>query len=317
MNDAARPLQVGDRVLILKDREVPFSRTPETAQGRTGTIVGDRGAFGEPELVSAGDLNAPQRRLFQVALPVGGATDEVLLDVFEHWLVLAEPSTDENAEVDEHGDHHGHGHTHPPFEGGHDEAPAPAAPASAELVSAVLELLIDKGLLAGDEVRRKRQEIRSRTLSGGARVIARAWTDPAYHARLLTDAVTTIRELGIEPMTSSQGALVALANTDDVHHVIVCTLCSCYPTAVLGQPPAWYKSEDYRRRVVERPREVLAEFGLQLPETTTVRVVDSTADCRYLIVPQRPAGTESLNTDELAALVTRDCMIGVALPRSH
>jgi nitrile hydratase len=313
MTDHDRPLQVGDRVLIRDDREVPFSRTPGPARGRTGTIVGDRGAFGEPELVSAGHLDAPLRRLFQVALTVGDGADEVLLDVFEHWLLPADPAPADEGAV-EHVDDHGHDHEHPPFEGGHDEAPAPTAPASAELVSAVLELLMDKGLLAGDEVRRKRQEIRARGLAGGARVIARAWTDPAYHERLVTDAVAAIRELGIEPLTSSQGALVALADTDDVHHVIVCTLCSCYPTAVLGQPPAWYKSEDYRRRVVERPREVLAEFGLELPATTTVRVVDSTADCRYLIVPQRPAGTETLGVDELAALVTRDCMVGVALP---
>lgn len=305
MSDPTRPLQVGDVVLIRDDLEVPFSRTPGPARGRTGTIVGDRGAFGEPELVSAGQLDAPLRRLFQVALPVDEGTDEVLLDVFEHWLLPA----DSVPEPD-----HGHDHPHPPFEGGHDEVPAPAAPASAELVSAVLELLMDKGLLAGDEVRRKRQEIRARGLAGGARVIARAWTDPTYHARLVTDAVSAIRELGIEPLTSGQGELVALADTDEVHHVIVCTLCSCYPTAVLGQPPAWYKSEDYRRRVVERPREVLAEFGLELPVTTTIRVVDSTADCRYLIVPQRPAGTEAFDVDELAALVTRDCMIGVALP---
>lgn len=213
---------------------------------------------------------------------------------------------------DQHDDTHPH--PHPPFVEGHDEAPAAPAPASAELVSAMLEVLIDKGVLAGDEIRRKRQEIRGRTLAGGARVIATAWTDEAYRQRLLADANSAVRELGLEPVTSSQGSLVALANTDSVHHVIVCTLCSCYPTALLGQPPAWYKSERYRTQVVAAPRAVLSEFGLELPPEVTVRVVDSTADCRYLIVPQRPAGTDGMTVDELAGLVTRDSMVGVGRP---
>lgn len=220
---------------------------------------------------------------------------------------------------------HPHEHPHPPFPEGHDEAPAdPAAPdpiaagkpapASAELVSAILELLIDKGVLAGDEVRRKRAEIRARGLGAGARVIALAWTNPEYKARLLADANGAVRELGVEPITSSQGSLVALANTEDLHHVIVCTLCSCYPTALLGQPPAWYKSTKYREAIVASPRATLAEFGLHLPQDVQIRVVDSTADCRYLIVPQRPAGTDDLTVDELAALVTRDSMVGVGRP---
>jgi nitrile hydratase len=310
-NESRRDLQVGDTVRIRDDIDVEFTRTPVAIQGRTGQIEAFRGYFGEPESVSAGDPNAPDRKLFQITFTVLDVS-EMLVDVFEHWLELADAITvTDNS--DEH-DHDHDGHEHPPFTAGHDEAPAPAAPASAELVSAIFELLVDKGILAGDEVRRKRAEIRARSLSGGARVIARAWTDPAYRDRLIDDAVSAVREVGVEPLTSGQGSLVALPNTEDIHHVIVCTLCSCYPTSVLGAPPAWYKSADYRSRVVTEPRVVLSEFGLELPESVTVRVVDSTADCRYLVIPMRPEGTESFTADELAALITRDTMIGVALP---
>lgn len=314
--------ELGDRVRIRDDVDAPFSRTPAPVRGLEATVVGDRGRHPEPETASRGLSGAPLRRLYQVAIIIEQG-DEVLLDVFENWLQPASteaspvPSASAAAGPDEGEPDAHHGHEHPPFVAGRDEAPSPASPASAELVSAMLELLMDKGLLAGDEVRRKRQEIRARSLSGGARVIARAWTDEAYRQRLLQDAVAAVRELGVEPLTSGQGLLVALPNTETVHHVIVCTLCSCYPTAVLGQPPAWYKSDNYRRRVVQRPREVLAEFGLEVPDAVRVRVVDSTADCRYLVVPGRPAGTDGLNETELAALITRDCMIGTGLPLSR
>lgn len=144
----------------------------------------------------------------------------------------------------------------------------------------------------------------------GARVVARAWTDPAYKKRLLEDATAAIAELGY---TGLQGEhIVVVENSADVHNVVVCTLCSCYPWPVLGLPPAWYKSPPYRSRVVIDPRGVLAEFGLQIPETVEVRVWDSSAEIRYLVLPERPAGTEDLSEDELAKLVTRDAMIGVA-----
>jgi nitrile hydratase len=144
----------------------------------------------------------------------------------------------------------------------------------------------------------------------GARVVARAWTDPAYKKRLLQDATAAIAELGYG---GSQGEhMIVLENTATVHNLVVCTLCSCYPWPVLGLPPTWYKSAPYRSRAVIDPRGVLRELGLVLPDHVEVRVWDSTADVRYLVLPERPAGTDSLSENELAALVTRDAMVGVA-----
>jgi nitrile hydratase len=146
----------------------------------------------------------------------------------------------------------------------------------------------------------------------GARVVARAWTDPEYEQRLRADATAAIAELGY---TGRQGEhMVAVFNTPQVHNMVVCTLCSCYPWPVLGLPPVWYKSAPYRSRAVSEPRAVLAEFGVQLPEETEIRVWDSTAEVRYLVVPMRPAGTEGWDEERLAGLVTRDAMIGTGLP---
>jgi nitrile hydratase len=148
----------------------------------------------------------------------------------------------------------------------------------------------------------------------GARVVARAWVDPAFREWLLKDATAAIASLGY---TGRQGEhMVALANADGQHHMVVCTLCSCYPWPVLGLPPTWYKSAPYRSRVVREPRGVLADFGVELPPTTAIRVWDSTAEVRYLVIPQRPAGTEGWSEERLAELVTRDSMIGTGLPRA-
>jgi nitrile hydratase len=144
----------------------------------------------------------------------------------------------------------------------------------------------------------------------GAKVVAKAWTDPEYRARLLADGTAAIAELGFK---GPQGEhIVVLENTPAVHHVVVCTLCSCYPWPVLGLPPAWYKDPAYRSRVVREPRQVLREFGLELPSDTEIRVFDSSSEVRYMVLPERPAGTEGLTEEELAALVTRDAMVGVA-----
>ncbi len=144
----------------------------------------------------------------------------------------------------------------------------------------------------------------------GARVVARAWVDPEFRARLLDDARAAAAELGYK---GAQGeSIVALENTDAVHNVVVCTLCSCYPWPLLGLPPSWYKDPAYRARVVREPRSVLAEFGLQLGDGVEIRVWDSAAEVRYLVLPQRPAGTEDLTEEELAGLVTRDAMVGIA-----
>jgi nitrile hydratase len=177
------------------------------------------------------------------------------------------------------------------------------------LGDAVRELLIEKGVFTADHMRRAIEAMDERSPAQGARMVARAWVDPAYKTRLLANGSAAAEELGIQLAGTK---LVVVENTGTVHNVIVCTLCSCYPRMVLGIPPAWYKSKAYRSRVVRDPRAVLAEFGTQIPDNIDLRVHDSTADMRYLILPMRPDGTEQLDEEALAALVTRDSMIGVA-----
>ena len=181
------------------------------------------------------------------------------------------------------------------------------------LGEAVRVLLIEKGVLTADEVRRQIEKMDSRSPAIGARVVARAWSDPAFKARLLADGSAACRELGIDMGATN---LVVVENEPAAHNLVVCTLCSCYPRALLGLPPDWYKSRDYRARAVREPRAVLREFGTELPDGVTVRVHDSTADMRYLVLPLRPAGTAALDEAALAALVTRDSMIGVAPARA-
>jgi nitrile hydratase len=170
-------------------------------------------------------------------------------------------------------------------------------------------LLIEKGILTGEAMRQTVEAMEARAPAQGARVVARAWVDPAFKQRVLTDAKAAIAELGVDIGTVA--TLVAVENTETVHNVVVCTLCSCYPRMLLGLPPDWYKSLHYRSRVVKDPRGVLKEFGLELPAEVSVQVYDSTADIRYLVIPNRPPGTEHLSEDALAQLVTRDSMIGV------
>jgi nitrile hydratase alpha subunit len=201
--------------------------------------------------------------------------------------------------------HHDHDHPHDPI--GRDDEPAAAA-----RVRALEDLLVEKGVLTNEEVRAHIDWLVSRTPAHGARMVARAWIDPAFRERALHDARRAALELGLDPGEAPQ--LVALENTADVHHMVVCTLCSCYPKALLGPPPDWYKSLPYRSRAVSDPRGVLEEFGLELDDRVEVRVVDSTADIRYIVIPQRPPGSDDLDEHALAAIVTRDSMIGVAQP---
>ena len=177
-------------------------------------------------------------------------------------------------------------------------------------ILAIRQLLIDKGVVTAAEVDDIAVRTQARTPADGAKVVARAWTDAAFKQRLLTDARAAVGELGYR--LSHDAELVVVENTDEVHHLVVCTLCSCYPTSLLGPPPDWYKSFAYRQRAVVEPRSVLAEFGLELEADVRLAVVDSTADVRYLVLPLRPAGTQALDEDALASLVTRDSMIGVA-----
>ncbi|MEN3162915.1 nitrile hydratase subunit alpha [Tistrella mobilis] len=210
------------------------------------------------------------------------------------------------------GDHHDHAHDHDHDHGHDGQGYAHAAPPSpmAARVKAIETLAVAKGLVDPAALDLIVDTYESKVgPRNGARVVARAWTDPAYKARLLSDATAAIAEFGF---TGRQGEdMVVLENTDRVHNMVVCTLCSCYPWTVLGLPPVWYKSAPYRSRAVLDPRGVLAEFGCTIGDEVEVRVWDSTAELRYLVLPQRPAGTEGWDEDRLAEIVTRDAMIGV------
>lgn len=206
------------------------------------------------------------------------------------------------------------GHDH-----SHDHAPHPHQPDLEEtplthyqvMTQAVGDLLIDKGVITADELRAMLESIDAKSPAAGARMVARAWVDGAFKARMLEDVNQAAAALGID---AGGIPIRAVENTAAVHNVIVCTLCSCYPRLLIGLPPDWYKSRAYRSRTVREPRAVLAEFGTVIPEDVEVRVHDSTADLRYMVLPARPAGTEGWDEEALAGLVTRDCMIGVSLP---
>jgi nitrile hydratase subunit alpha len=204
-------------------------------------------------------------------------------------------------------DHHDHPHPHPTRPDADDALTYYQA-----MEIAVRELLVEKGVLSADDVRRQVENMDSRTPARGAAVVARAWSDAAFKARLLGEGNAALEAIGLE---RGPYKLVAVENTPAVHNVVVCTLCSCYPRWLLGLPPDWYKSRTYRSRTVREPRAVLREFGVELPDDVTVRVHDSTADMRYLVLPARPAGTEGWSEERLASIVTRDCMIGVALAK--
>jgi len=174
------------------------------------------------------------------------------------------------------------------------------------------ELLVEKGVVTDAQVNEVVAAMRGRQPERGAKVVARAWTDPAYKARLLANGTAACEELGLEIPGLK---LVVVENTPQVHNAIVCTLCSCYPRVLLGIPPDWYKSFGYRSRMVREPRAVLAEFGLKVADTVQIRVHDSTADMRYMVLPMRPNGTEGWDEARLAGIVSRDSMIGVAVPK--
>ncbi len=181
------------------------------------------------------------------------------------------------------------------------------------MTEAVIELLVAKEVITAEELRTTIETIDSKSPVFGARLIARAWVDPVFKARMLEDVITAAAELGID---AGAVPIKAVENTEAVHNVIVCTLCSCYPRLLIGLPPDWYKARAYRSRMVREPRAVLKEFGTQIPADMEVRVHDSTADLRYMVLPARPAGTDDLDEEALADLVTRDSMIGTALPES-
>jgi len=176
------------------------------------------------------------------------------------------------------------------------------------------ELLVEKGVVTEAQVAATVADMRERTPERGARVVARAWSDDFFRRKLLANGSQAIEEIGIDVPALK---LIVVENTPEAHNMVVCTLCSCYPRMLLGIPPEWYKSRNYRSRAVSEPRAVLSEFGLLIDEKTWIRVHDSTADMRYLVLPMRPAGTEGWSEEQLASIVTRDCMIGVAVPQKN
>jgi nitrile hydratase len=195
-----------------------------------------------------------------------------------------------------------HGHEHPKHE----------LSRQARRIYAIRDLLLEKGVLSDADIKSQIEYQEARSPANGARIVARAWVDPAFKARLIADPKAACAEMGIDATAINE--FVVLENSERVRHMVVCTLCSCYPRPILGRPPDWYKSFNYRQRSVVDPRGVMREFGLDLPDDVEVRVHDSTADIRYLVLPFRPKGTEGWGESDLAKLVTRDSMIGVADP---
>jgi len=224
---------------------------------------------------------------------------------------------DEHDHEHDHKDGHGHGHDHEhPIltyadDSVHDVVETDYYPL---LTEALRELMLEKGLVKPNDIREHLESFDGADPTLGPRIVARAWTDPAFKRRLLADGRRTIiDDYGIDP---SMADLIVTENTDELHNLVVCTLCSCYPRNLLGQPPDWYKSKSYRARAVKEPREVLKEFGVQIGDSVTIHVHDSNADLRYFVLPQRPAGTDGLSEAELAELVTRDCLVGATLPKA-
>jgi hypothetical protein len=207
----------------------------------------------------------------------------------------------------------GHDHTHDHDHDAHEPLVIEDEAGNIEgqiLVDALQSLLVERGLIAPGEVRREIERIESPGVHLGAKIVARAWVDAAYRERLLKDGKSAAAELGVGV---GEAQLIVVENDAETHNLVCCTLCSCYPRSILGQPPAWYISKAYRARAVREPRAVLEEFGLTVPDDVRLLVHDSNADMRYLVLPRRPEGGEGLSEDQLAALVTRDCMIGVSV----
>jgi nitrile hydratase len=210
--------------------------------------------------------------------------------------------------------HHDHDHDHDVTQHDPEAAERNKVPFYGKRVYAIRELLIEKGVLTAEVFQRQVDYMEARSPANGSRLVARAWVDPTFKQRLLEDPKGACADMGID--ASGLTEFVVLENTETVHNLVVCTLCSCYPRPILGRPPDWYKSFAYRSRAVVEPRAVMREFGTSLPEDVEVRVFDSSADMRYLVLPMRPSGTEDMSEEELAELVTRDSMIGVTLAKT-
>jgi nitrile hydratase len=195
----------------------------------------------------------------------------------------------------------------------HEEPGGTTSPYAAR-IRAIEALLLEKGVLTEPEVQDSISYMEARSPANGAKLVARAWVDPDFKELLLADGKAAASQLGMDPEHPAE--FIVVENTPEVHNLVVCTLCSCYPRAILGRPPDWYKSFAYRARAVKEPRAVMREFGFEAPEGVEVIVHDSTADARYMVLPMRPSGTEGLDEEQLAELVTRDSLVGVNVPRS-
>ena len=202
-------------------------------------------------------------------------------------------------------DHGGEGEFQPDLE----DSPAGEYELTAQ---AMRELLVEKGVFTGEDIRARIEQLDAIEPALGGRIVARAWTDPDFRRRLLEDGTEAVKDFGVD---MGEADLAVIEDTPDSHNLIVCTLCSCYPRQVLGLPPDWYKSRNYRSRAVVEPRAVLREFGTEIADNVVIRVLDSTADIRYMVLPLRPAGTEGWDQERLAGIVTRDTLVGVTLPR--
>lgn len=326
----------------------PHIRVPGYIYGVQGVIERVCGEHKDPSFLAFG-LDAPTVRLYRVRFKMkdiwpehhdGKSKDVIEAEVYEPWLEASAESSGNDFESIgnvhhgsdcinangsssshahdhiQHHDHSHHDHSHDPRHLVEERAaklegkPRPGK----ELHSALMKVLLEKSVVSQDEVREmsERLVMAGKTLNG-ASLVARAWADPAFEERLLSDAAAAADEIDI--VTSNPNAptvLTVVKNTEDAHNLVVCTLCSCYPSGLLGIAPSWYKCREYRSRAVREPRQVLAEFGTEI--SCQIRVHDSTADHRYLVLPKRPEGTEGWTEDQLRTLVTRDSMVGVALP---
>ena len=299
--------QVGDAVVvreeILASRwRKPHLRVPGYAFGARGVVERVCGAFSDPETLafSRPGEEVPKQHLYRVRFssaalwPEASSTDSVDVEVYESWLAAASEPT-------------AHDHDH------EDEGPYTSA---RRLADQLLDALVKADVVTREELRKAVERLDAiGTQQEGPRLVARAWVDPDFRTLLLRDATAAAGELGIAAVNSTAPTvLTAVENTSSVHNLIVCTLCSCYPLSILGLSPPWYKSRVFRARAVREPRRLLSqEFGLAIPDDVAVRVHDSTADLRYIVLPRRPAGTEGWSEADLAALVTRDTMVGTAV----
>jgi len=315
----------------------PHLRTPGYIFGQVGLVERACGVFADPERAAFG-MPAGSQMLYRVRFPQaslwegyqGSSSDTVDVEIYQHWLeaappqLVSEPPSKRPKSLD-HGHGHSHGHTNNhDHDHVHEERSVleqsavdkqPPERPGQRVARALKEAVLAKGIVSTNQLREAVQRVETMGRGGeGARIVARAWTDPAFKARLAADATAACKELGIEASNNTAPTqLTAVFNSSEVHNLVVCTLCSCYPRSILGMSPAWYKCRSYRARAVRAPREVLAEFGMCLPDTVSVRVHDSTADLRYIVIPARPEhGTEGWTEEQLASLVTRDSMIGVA-----